>query len=94
MPYIKQAQRDLLELYIKQLNAELQQIAIAEGNVEPGIINYVITRILVDLKHKGNYNNHNALMGALESSKLEYYRRRVAPYEDLKIIENGDVYGD
>ena len=31
-------------------------------------------------------------MGALECAKLELYRRVAAPYEDVKIMENGDVY--
>ena len=30
--------------------------------------------------------------GALECAKLEFARRIVAPYEDAKIKENGDVY--
>jgi hypothetical protein len=30
-------------------------------------------------------------MGVLESAKLELYRRKIAPYEDDKIAENGDV---
>ncbi len=31
-------------------------------------------------------------MGALEGSKLEFYRRIAAPYENKKMKENGDVY--
>ena len=30
-------------------------------------------------------------MGVLECCKLEFYRRVAAPYEDIKIEENGDV---
>jgi len=29
---------------------------------------------------------------ALECAKLEYYRRKMGPHEDIKIQENGDVY--
>jgi len=32
----------------------------------------------------------NALV-ACEAAKLEFYRRIMAPYEDKKIIENGDI---
>ena len=32
------------------------------------------------------------LVGVLECAKLELYRRLAAPYEDLKIEDNGDVY--
>lgn len=32
------------------------------------------------------------MVGALESAKLELYRRKVSPYEDQKIEANGDVW--
>jgi hypothetical protein len=32
--------------------------------------------------------------GVLETAKLEFYRRLAASYEDEKIAENGDVYGE
>lgn len=32
------------------------------------------------------------VIGALINSSDELYRRKIAPYEDKKIIENGDVY--
>jgi hypothetical protein len=31
------------------------------------------------------------VIGALENCKMELYRRKIAPYEDIKIEENGDV---
>ena len=37
------------------------------------------------------YQTFNDVTGALENAKLEIYRRMVAPYEDEKIVENGDV---
>jgi len=39
------------------------------------------------------YTTYNEVVGVLECAKLEMYRRAVAPYEDEKIAENGDVYG-
>ena len=39
----------------------------------------------------GNYEDYRNFIGELESAKLEIYRRLVAPYEDKKIKENGDV---
>lgn len=39
------------------------------------------------------YVELNEVVGALESAKLELYRRIVGPYEDKKSAENGDVYG-
>jgi hypothetical protein len=60
-----------------------------------GELNYAITRLVLGFiaNQGGNsYANFNAAIGALECSKLELYRRMVAPYEDVKISQNGDVY--
>jgi hypothetical protein len=39
-----------------------------------------------------SYFSYNEVVGVLECVKLEMYRRLVAPYEDRKCKENGDVY--
>ena len=39
-----------------------------------------------------SFQDLNELIGALECAKQELYRRVVAPYEEDKIEENGDVY--
>jgi len=59
-----------------------------------GDLNYYIT-ILIDqfIHNKGkSYAVINEVVGALECAKLELYRRVAAPYEDIKIGQNGDVY--
>lgn len=63
----------------------------------PGELNYVLTELAlryINLRsHSGpSYAAINDAIGALECAKLELYRRLAAPYEDLKIKENGDVY--
>lgn len=60
----------------------------------PGELNYLITRICLRYLRHGqlSYERLNAVIGALESAKLEMYARQVRPYEDKKIGENGDVY--
>ena len=57
-------------------------------------MNYLISAIIDQtLTRQGvRYQNLNAIIGALECAKLELYRRVAAPYEDVKITENGDVY--
>jgi hypothetical protein len=62
--------------------------------VSAGELNYLLTQsILCYLQYQGqNYQTVNDIIGALEGCKLEFYRRFVAKYEDLKIEENGDVY--
>lgn len=37
------------------------------------------------------YAEFAEVVAALEAAKLEFYRRHVAPYEDRKMLENGDV---
>jgi len=58
-----------------------------------GQLNYVITTIIRDYYNKSpSYQSVNDVVGALEGAKLEFYRRVAAPYEDTKVIQNGDVY--
>jgi hypothetical protein len=54
----------------------------------------MVTRLINDymLSQPFNYQVINDIIGALEGAKMEFYRRVVIPYEDRKIIENGDVY--
>jgi len=61
----------------------------------PGELNYVLTTIVKEYfarTDKCNYQAINDILGALEGAKLEFYRRVVADYENIKIKENGDVY--
>ncbi len=58
-----------------------------------GELNFAITAlVLVFFGKNPNYQRFNDVIGALEGAKLELYRRRIAPYEDTKIVENGDVF--
>lgn len=78
--------------YIKQQ----ARVALAQGDlpVSAGELNYAITKLALAyfLDMGGRYAQINDVLGALEGAKLEFYRRVAAPYEDQKIIENGDVY--
>lgn len=60
-------------------------------NATSGELNYAITLLLLGTGPKC-YEDYNRLIGVLECVKLEFYRRAVAPYEDKKKEENGDVY--
>lgn len=77
--------------YIKQ---QLRQAVRATGPETPGELNYLITLLVqAYIEQRGeSYQTYNDAVGALESAKLELYRRKIAPYEDQKIQENGDVY--
>jgi hypothetical protein len=83
MPYIKQNRREVL--YPRSV------VPAATA----GELNYQITMLCRRwLDTFGtNYEHINTVVGALECAKIEFSRRVAAPYEDLKIAENGDVYG-
>jgi hypothetical protein len=89
MPYIQQSDRDKFNLQ----SVEGQPVIPLEKIETCGELNYIITLICHNyIKRKGlRYQNINDVMGALEGAKTEFYRRVAAPYEDQKIIENGDV---
>ncbi len=58
-----------------------------------GELNYAITSLILDFLPKApRYADYNAVLGALEAAKLEFYRRAAAPYENQKAFDNGDVY--
>ncbi len=84
MPYIEEKARFMLEGRCRQVQTA-------------GELNYAVTRLCLDYIHAPSsgmisYRLLNEVIGALECAKLEMYRRMVAPYEDEKIEQNGDVY--
>ena len=87
MPYIKTEKRGLYNSHIEQLVNILEQQPLMEVD---GDLNYVVTSIFKKL-YAPKYFNYNRAIGVLEAIKQEFYRRVVAPYEDIKIEENGDV---
>jgi hypothetical protein len=46
----------------------------------------------LDITVKPGYGDMNEVMGVLAAVQMELYRRVVAPYEDLKKNESGDVF--
>lgn len=84
MPYIKPDRRELLDDPLEELAREVQ----TEGEM-----NYCIYKLacLFIAKVGESYDHLSLCSSAMEHAKLEWYRRRVAPYEDAKIAENGDI---
>lgn len=80
MPYIKQGRKE----------------ALADGDTpkNSGELNYAFTLIANKyIEERGlKYANMNDVIGALEGAKMEFNRRVMVSYEDIKIKENGDVY--
>lgn len=85
MPYISPKVREDLKHKLVYGGRSIQNV---------GELNYMITRMIDQyLKDNNlNYESINAVIGVLECAKLELYRRIAAPYEDIKIAQNGDVY--
>ena len=84
MPYIDQERRKLFDPHVDEMFKNV---------ITPGDLNYVITRLCHKwLKINGlRYDMLNTVMGVLTCAQLEMYRRKAAPYEDQKAIDNGDV---
>ena len=58
-----------------------------------GELNFQITWLMHTYlgQHGESYQVMNDIIGACEGAKAEFQRRVVAPYEDRKILENGDI---
>lgn len=57
-----------------------------------GELNYAITKLLLGYCEESSYARYNEALGVLSAVTQEFYRRVIAPYEDQKILENGDVF--
>lgn len=86
MPYIAEKSVEQLKFITDQIDAM--------GVITPGELNYLITQLMIkQASAQGvSYATLNSIVGAVESAKAEFQRRVVAPYEDQKAYDNGDVY--
>ena len=87
MPYVKSERRQIIQ-------SDYDDAIYPNTILNAGDLNFAISKILVAyLKNNGTqYRTINDILGALEGAKLEFVRRIMNPYEDQKIIENGDIY--
>jgi len=93
MPYIKKEDRAYFENSIRDI---VSSLGTQDNDGMAGMFNYVISKICKDLCDprcggERRYARMNMIVGALESVKTEFNRRVVAPYEDGKIISEGDI---
>lgn len=87
MPYVSRDSRTKLDPAIKLLWDLIET---------DGELNYTMTKLaLAFVERQGgeSYTNLSKALAAFEAAKLEFYRRKIAPYEDIKSLQNGDVYG-
>ncbi len=92
MPYIKQDFRDQLTPLIDALSAKITEIHKANpAQTRDGLLNFALTEIMNETFPNARYTDFNEIIGFLECCKLEYYRKKIGPYEDVKEAENGPV---
>lgn len=87
MPYINTYRR----CHYSELDETIDSYVVKSA----GELNYLITLLCINYLTSNapeSYDNYNSVIGALESAKLEFYRRRVVDYEQQAIKRNGDVY--
>jgi len=82
MPYIKKDRREIVDVVV---DAMVSTRIVANGD-----LNYILYKYCSD-KIKPSYNNYKNYIGELEECATEIRRRLLAPYEDKKIWENGDI---
>lgn len=82
MPYIKQENRQKID--------HIVEIMRAMGVKANGDLNYILFKYCKYNVEPG-YNNYKNFCGELRQCATEIERKILAPYEDSKIEENGDV---
>lgn len=92
MPYIEPRDRNAINESIDGLAIAIKAVCGNEPTFQAGALNYACTRLALALYPQRRYWQLALVVGVFVTVVLEYYRRWVAPYEDQKIAQNGDVY--
>jgi hypothetical protein len=91
MPYLTKEEREKFDPFYQSALSYLLQLDVRSLT---GHLNYMIFKTVRGwtIMHGKKYYVFAALLGTMICCILEIYRRLVAPYEDRKIKENGDVF--
>ncbi|HAA03293.1 MAG TPA: hypothetical protein DCE18_07965 [Syntrophobacteraceae bacterium] len=84
MPYIKPERRKGFDAHLDTCAQEIE----TEGELNYCI--YKLAALLID-RIGESYDKLSMCSSAMEHAKMEWYRRKVNPYEDKKIEEMGDI---
>jgi len=90
MPYIKGERRKPLDYWLDPLIEALRK-ATEMGEKNTGDSVYVVYKILKYVYGDGNFEVKSNAEKVVNSAIREYYRKIMAPYEDKKSEENGDI---
>lgn len=84
MPYIKSNDRNKFDGLL---------LEVSDNIMSKGDLTYCLYRLCTNVLNHGdvNYTTLSTTMSCLEDAKLEWYRSKVVPYEEIKKLENGDV---
>jgi hypothetical protein len=100
MSYIKPCQRALLDPAIATLAKNIAYIARKieqdEGNqrlaTTPGLAGYSIAALLLTLiEGQESDATYSAVIGVLEETKMELHRTHIAPFQEQKKFDNGEI---
>ncbi len=94
MPYIPAKDRPRLDAHIDALAKELKAVAAEYGydGAFAGLLNYACTTLALKVIPAKRYWAIALVTGVFKNIADEFYRRFAAPYEDIQIERNGDVY--
>lgn len=82
MPYIKEIERPEMD--------EIINLMVETGVEAKGDLNYILFKF-AKYHIKPSYNNYKNFLGELNEACAEIRRKILVPYEEKKIIENGDI---
>ncbi len=88
MPYINRTERGQYQELIQELAKRIPDDRMSR----PGHMNYTVSLLIEKVYGKNlRYADHNEVMGVLTCIADEFYRRKTSPYEDEKIVQEGDL---
>jgi hypothetical protein len=90
MPYIRAEDRAKFHLHAAHGAEGIKLVADNAGELQYCIA--LLVKAYLTRQAPWRYQHLNDVIGALEGAKLELYRRVVAPYENAKRAQHGDVY--
>jgi hypothetical protein len=92
VPYIKQHQREKINVEIRRLGEAAREMP-GFSEQKGAILNYIICSLAVEFIDRKSYIEMSLVRSAMIDAADEFYRRLMAPYEDEKIKGNGDIPG-
>lgn len=94
MPYIDETNRKILDRSIDDLANIITNHSDFDNEdlvTVLGDLNYCMTRLIGQVMGSTSYAKIAMITGVVENVKQEFYRRVAVPYEEEKIVMNGDI---